>query len=328
MGNREDNDELNARLGSSGDEGEGDDSDSQRPKKNKGKSVDLGDDEIPSQRFCQWTSSDNKIFIPSTTSRGALIPHLYEVRVSQSLGIYFEKIPMSNKGLIRFPDSNSDKVLNEIKKFWDRESIFEKHEIVFKRGILLWGPPGSGKTCTIKLLVEDLIKKRAGVVLKFTEPGLFSTGLRILRAIQPKTPIIVLMEDLDSILRDYSESDVINILDGVDSVHKVVFIATTNYPERLGPRIVNRPSRFDKRFKIGMPSEGARKIYLESLAKGHPEVDIKRWVQDTAGMSIAHLKELFISVVIIGDPYAEAIDTLKSMKDTITSSHDGAKIGV
>lgn len=330
MGQKDDNSELNSILKGSG---KGSDEEFEvriKPKKkSKGEQgqVALPDDEVPSQQFSQWTSSDNKLFIPSTKSIGRLAPALYEIKASPNIGIYFEKVKMSNEGLIKFPDSNSDKIITEIKKFWEREELFHKHRIAFKRGILLWGPPGSGKTCTIKLLVEDLIKNREGIVLKFTDPSLFATGVRILRAIQPTTPIIVLMEDLDSILNDHSESEVINILDGVDMVEKVAFLATTNYPERLGPRIVNRPSRFDKRLKIGMPSPEARKLYLEHLTKGCG-IDINKWVKDTQGFSVAHLKELFVSVYILGDEYPEALETLKSMKDSITSTHDGDKVGL
>ncbi|MFK5088309.1 AAA family ATPase, partial [Klebsiella pneumoniae] len=73
------------------------------------------------------------------------------------------------------------------------------------------------------------------------------------------------MEDIDATLEIYNESTVINLLDGVDRVDKIVFLATTNYPEKLGTRIMNRPSRFDKRFKVGYPTDNTRKIYLEHL---------------------------------------------------------------
>ena len=129
------------------------------------------------------------------------------------------------------------------------------------------------------------------------------------------------MEDLDSILQHNIESDVINILDGVDLIDKVVFIATTNYPELLGERVINRPSRFDRRFYIGPPNEASRLLFFKFLFQQgmqKPEdrslIDLMRWVKDTEGMSIAHLKELFVACVILGTPYEEALKTLKSME--------------
>jgi ATP-dependent 26S proteasome regulatory subunit len=193
--------------------------------------------------------------------------------------------------------------------------------------MLLYGPAGAGKTCVIKLAIEDLIKRK-GVVIKFCQPGVFAEGLRIFREIQPKTPVIVLMEDIDSIIEHYCESDVINILDGVDMIEKVCFIATTNYPEKLGQRILSRPSRFDKRFKIGLPIAETRRIYLKSLMCMKNQFDINKWVEDTEGFSIAHLKELFVAVNVLGDKYENALNTLKEMNQRISSENDGDKMGL
>jgi SpoVK/Ycf46/Vps4 family AAA+-type ATPase len=130
-------------------------------------------------------------------------------------------------------------------------------------------------------------------------------------------------------------------------------LATTNYPELLGSRIVNRPSRFDKRIKIGHPNAESRKIYLKHLICDHKKakeeglttekkrneyvlnkakdlgIDLELWVKDTKEFSIAHLKELFIATVILGDNYEDAITTLRSMRDNIRSSDadNSAKVG-
>lgn len=154
--------------------------------------------------------------------------------------------------------------------------------------------------------------------------------MRILREIEPNTPVVVLMEDIDSTLQHYNESEVLNILDGVNQIEKAVFLATTNYPEELGERIINRPSRFDKRFKIDHPNPESRKMYFEYLI-GADRIDelnipIDRWVQDTEDFSLAHLKELFVAVVILGDEYEDAIETLSSMREErLDSSKDEYK---
>lgn len=277
-------------------------------------------------QLTQWTSGDGVRFIPSGKTINDLPPGVYEIHHSTSCGVYFEKIPVRTEGLIRFPQTNSEKVVKEIENFWNRESVFKEYKLAYKRGIILWGPAGSGKSCTIQLITKDVID-RNGVVVKFGQPSLFMEGMRKLREIQSTTPVVVLMEDIDSILENYNnESEVLNILDGIDQVQKVVFLATTNYPERLGARIINRPSRFDKRFKIGHPNAESRTLYLKHLCSGKkPEevgIDIKKWVKDTDGFSIAHLKELFVAVIILGDDYNKALETLKSMKEDISSDQD------
>lgn len=291
---------------------------------------DFPEEENKFGRMSQWTSSDGTRFFPAGRTVSLLEPGVFEIKYCSNRGHYWEQIPVKTEGLLRFPDGNSEKVISEIQNFWERENLFKDFGLAYKRGIILWGPPGSGKSSTIQIIIADVIE-RGGVVFKFNiAPSLFLEGIRIFREIQPDTKIVVLMEDIDSILEDYGESDVLNILDGVDRVEKVVFIATTNYPELLGDRIINRPSRFDKRFKMPHPNAKSRKLYFEHLFKQHESVEktynIARWVKDTDNMSIAHLKELFVAVCILGEKYEDAISVLQAMVEDKISSNE-SKVG-
>lgn len=277
--------------------------------------------------FSKWNTSDGNIFTPAHVCSDELPSGLYEIKANQQVGLYFSRINISTESILKLPDSNSEKVVKEIANFWNQEEVFKKYQLTYKRGILLWGPPGSGKTCTIKLIIDDVIK-RGGIGLKFCHPELFSEGIKILRDIQPDVPIVVLMEDLDSTIETYDESMIINILDGVDRIDKVIFLATTNYPEKLGQRIINRPSRFDRRYKIDYPTADARKMYLNHLFNRNDkkDYDIDQWVEDTKDMSLAHLRELFVAVVILGNEYSESIELLQLMRDSI-SDEDGNSTG-
>jgi GTPase SAR1 family protein len=248
-----------------------------------------------------------------------LPPGFYKVDQSMQ-GLFFKSQPMQTEELMRFPDSGSDMVVEEIENFWGLENRFRESKIPYKRGMILYGPPGSGKTCTVKIVVENLITKHEGIVIDFPGPYMFKEGYQILRQIHPDVPVVVLMEDLDAILRRESESEVLNILDGMHDIHKTIFLSTTNYPEKLGSRIMNRPSRFDKKIFIGMPNCEAREIYLKSKLVNESEEEVRQWVEDTEGMSIAHLKELFVANKVLGDPYPQALEVLRKMKATESSS--------
>lgn len=267
---------------------------------------------VPLGRMVQWSSSDGKQFFPASLTYPALDPGVYEIGVSQQGGLFFERLDVEITGLLRFPQTNSDRVIDEIDRFWGRGDLFRMHGLPHKRGILLYGPPGSGKSSTLRLLMADVVR-RGGVVVKFAAPGIFRAAMRLLREIQYETPVVVLMEDLDSILDNYNQSDVLNILDGIDRMDRILYLATTNYPEKLGPRIINRPSRFDKRFEIGHPNVESRRMYLRHLG-GDPA-----WAEDTEGFSLAHLQELFVAVAILGDEYKEAVETLRNMCDRVES---------
>jgi len=288
------------------------------------------DEELYDPHYVQWSSSDGSIFLPAAKTVKKLPPGVYEIDANPNAGLFFEKIPIKTEGLIEFPDTNSNRVVAEIQKFWEREGLFRLYKLVYKRGIILYGPPGSGKSCTVQLVMADVVS-RGGIVIQFWEPGMFVDGLRVLRRIQPDTPVVAVMEDLDSLVETYNESEILNILDGVNDVDRVVFLATTNYPNKLGHRILNRPSRFDKRFRIGFLSAKSRELYFRELIGKDKirelSIDIKKWVKDTDKLSIAHLKELFVAVVILGDDYKQAIKSLKEMKEEVNDKDYEARFG-
>lgn len=277
------------------------------------------------QGLKQFTTTDGKKFFAAGSTVLSLVPGTYNIKVDNSAGICFQKINIATDGLLRFPNSNSEKVIEEISKFWDRESVFNKYNLNYKRGIFLYGPPGSGKSSTIQIVSEDVVK-RNGVVFKFNNPSVFVEGIRIFREIQPDTPVVVLMEDIDSTIEAFNESEVLNILDGVDQASKIVFLATSNYPELLSQRLLNRPSRFDKRFKMEHPDENARRLYFDNLiddeAIENSSIDIDQWVAETENMSIAHLKELFVTVCILGNSYSDSLEALRGMSNIPRSDAD------
>lgn len=260
----------------------------------------------------QWAEIGGN-YVGSTETMPVIPPGVYDIHSFQG-GYYFSPLDERDDDLIRFPGTRIDDVVNEIETFWTQENAFRAHGLPYKRGILLYGPPGSGKSSTLRFITNDVVAK-GGIVLTYSGPDSFISGYRILRTIQPTTPIVVLMEDLDSILKMYSQSAILNLLDGVESVDKVVFLATTNYPGDLKARISNRPSRFDRVYAIPHPNEAGRRLYLESLIRHGDEVDVDQYVKDTGGMSLAHLKELFVATVILGNPYGETLKTLRAMRN-------------
>jgi len=280
----------------------------------------LGDEAITGWSFTQWTKRGASLF-PAGASVSALTPGLYDIGVSQQHGLYFTPVPVKTEGILMFPDTPFEKIMHEVKTFWAKEEVYRKYGIAYKRGVLLWGPPGAGKTSLIQLVMRDVIS-RGGVGINFTHPSAFAEAFRSLRAIQPNTPVVVLMEDIDEILKEYSKSSVLDILDGAERVDKIIFLASTNFPELLEKRIANRPSRFDRRWFIDYPSKAAREYYIKYLLQVAPEakLNIRKMVADTDKMTFAHIKELFVAVAILQDNYEEVLDGLKKMMTTKISS--------
>jgi hypothetical protein len=267
----------------------------------------------------RWAEvEDGAAYVATGRSYEALSPGLYDPQMIPNMGLAFIPAPVKDEVLIRFPDSPSLEVVEEIQSFWGKGESFRVHGLPFKRGILLWGPPGSGKSATLRVLARDVID-RGGVVFVFNTA--FLPAYRVFRDVQPETPLVVLMEDLDSLLNPNTESRILNILDGAEQIDRVVFLASTNYPERLGSRITDRPSRFDRRVKISHPGPGSREVYLRSLMREGDDLDLFQWVHDTDRFSLAHLKELFVGVQILGGNYPKVLKELKTMREDKAASY-------
>ncbi len=266
----------------------------------------------------QWVSSDGGIYQVTEAPRVPRLPAgMYDVGYSMQNGTFLQKADMRKDPLIRFPGSPTDDVLNDIEVFWERAEAFKAHEIPHKRGILLHGPPGSGKTCAIQLIARGVVE-RGGIVIMWNNR--FLGGYRLVRFVEPDRHIVVMMEDLDNILSNNDESDVLNILDGAENMHRVVFVSSTNYMERLEERVANRPSRFDRRVLIPHPNEEGRRMYLETLLRPGDTLDVAKYAKDTDGFSMAHIKELFVGTVLLGNDYDRWLKQLQRMQDKIKST--------
>jgi AAA+ superfamily predicted ATPase len=273
--------------------------------------------------YSQWLKRGPNIFIPTDNSitQQALDPGVYNIRTQEGVGAYLFKKNLTLDELVDLPMEEGVKVIEGIDKFWKRKEKFAEYGYTYKRGVLLYGAPGNGKSCLINKLCKQLVEDLKGIVIYLSsgaELGLYyHFSSEILRIIEPDRKLIVVMEDIDGMIayKD-NETTLLNILDGVNQLDNVVYIATTNYPESLSARILNRPSRFDLRIEVKAPTPECRRIYLEAKLKEHDlkEIDLNQWVEQTEGMSMAHLGELIKSVIIIGNDFDETIETLKGMK--------------
>ncbi len=268
--------------------------------------------------FSQWQVGPNGKFRPATQTIPNLAPGVYKPMRDDG-GLFLQQQNVISDNIVQLPETANVRVLDGMKKFWSSEHMYRKFGFVYKRGILLWGPPGSGKTVTINLLMKELIGL-GGIVLLCSDPEMMELMLQRVRVMEPDRPIIVVMEDIDEMIERHQEHSILSMLDGENSIANVVYIATTNYPERLGARIVNRPSRFDERIFVGMPSEVARRCYLKFAtrdAEGNTlaDAELEKWVKDTKNFSVAHMRELVAASYCLEQPYVEVLKRLKSMTE-------------
>lgn len=267
----------------------------------------------------QWCEFEDQ----SWTAIGSTIPRLpsafYKVIMRNGL-VFFDRSELLTDELIKFPNSIADKVLQEIDQFWTAEASFTKYNFLQRRGYMFYGDAGGGKTSVVHLIIQDIIK-RGGVVFNCESPCSLHAGLIDFRAVEPNRKVVCLFEDIDAIVEQFSESELLSLLDGEGQITKVVNVATTNYPERLDPRLVARPRRFDRLIEVPMPDETTRALYFQKKLQ-IDKVEVAKWATATDGFSFGALTDLVISVKCLGCPFDEALERLKELITTRKRSGD------
>ncbi len=278
--------------------------------------------------FAQWEVEPNDSYCPTGVTTDKLPPGIYSLYIDNYNRVHFTKSNLMTDKLVDLHDMSASYIIDGIRTFWLSEKKFKDRGLLYKRGILLWGPPGGGKTCLIAQLTRELIAD-GGMVIMCTHPLVTVTALAQIRRIEPNRKLIVIEEDIEEIMSEHGEHALLSLLDGENQIDNVVHIATTNYPSQLGARIINRPSRFDEVKKIGMPNELARRAYfMATIGKDDIEtISLDSWVNDTDGMSIAHLKELVAAMFCLGRDYQETIERLKHMSIKPKDHEEGFKNG-
>jgi hypothetical protein len=266
-----------------------------------------------------WAEADGT-FWGTQSSHDAIPPGIYRMSMEPNRGEVFLRQHNDTDALIALPDSGSEEVLAEIDEFKGLRPKFREYGFLYKRGILLWGPPGSGKTCTLQLAMRSMIETHNAIGVLVDHPGVAASCLQTLRRIEPERQIVALMEDLDALCEQYDESAYLSLLDGESQVDNIIFIATTNYPEKLDKRFTDRPSRFDTVRYVGMPSANARRLYLVTKS---PQLDagtVEAMVRVSEGYSIAHLRELVILTQCFGKTVEDAAKRIGSGRAARPSS--------
>jgi predicted AAA+ superfamily ATPase len=278
---------------------------------------------IDTHTHTQWSVLQNDQFAPSYVSISHVPSGLYEMKWNSSLQTWvIAKQALNIDELYELPSPEIESILSDIKIFWRKRETYKEYNFVHKRGILLYGDPGCGKSGIIQLCVKNLIEEENGIVINIKEDEDFKAFVEFvptIRTIEPERPLIVILEDIDSLAGEdrYSTTKLLNILDGVKQIENVVYIATTNYPEKLQERITNRPSRFDRRYEVQMPSRAIRESYIKNKLSDDDlkNINLEEWLDSSEDMSLSHLKELVISVIVMGKDFKESLATLNALSD-------------
>ncbi len=287
---------------------------------------DLEDLEDKVIKPAQWGQVAPKVYKAFSATHSKLPAGVYAITMerNEETPLYI-KSDVKNDALIRFKGSLGDQIIREIDTFWEKRKRFAEMKFLHRRGYLLHGGAGTGKTSLVRQIVEVVVAD-GGIVLLCENPKFFNKGLAVFRQTEPDRNLVCVFEDIDAIVKRYGDDELLSILDGTNMVDRVLNIATTNFPEVLDKRIVARPRRFDRIIKVTSPEESVRLEFLKNkLPKGE---DIDNWMRKTEGLSFASIAEAIISVCCLDNELDKTIKILENIEHNQPSSEESkGKVG-
>jgi len=187
----------------------------------------------------------------------------------------------------------------------EQTEALKAHGQHLKRGLLLYGAPGTGKTHTVRYLLSRLPECTVFVLSGMAMFRYLRATTALARRLAPAT---VVVEDVDLIAQDRSHSldgnpflyELLNEMDGIGSEADVTFVLTTNRVEVVEEALTQRPGRIDLAVEVPKPDADCRERLLRLYAAGTP-LDLPsadRVVAATEGMTASFIKELVRRAVL------------------------------
>jgi len=227
-------------------------------------------------------------------------------------------------GMLRYSDASKSltqvpvihpilgELKSDMKQFFNNVKMYTRYNQPGVRKVILIGPPGTGKSCMLAKMAHEYKDKAViGLCTSISEAALF-----LFKAALVKRKAILILEDADSSLSSAKAgSDILNFLDGQDQPINpagTYVIFTTNHPEAISPRILKRPGRIDRPFKVGKlegnDAAECAQLYLPEEVKIDSSdlsfilddmtgAEIREIIRSSVSFAISNKRELDASII-------------------------------
>ena len=219
-------------------------------------------------------------------------------------GVTFHARPALAASEVILPDGLLQKVSDHALGIAEHRDTLNRYGQHLKRGILLYGRPGTGKTHTVRYLLSRS-EGATAILLSGGSLARISEAATMARALQPS---IVVLEDCDLIAEDRSFGhgpqpllfEVLDAMDGLASDADVAFVLTTNRVDMLERALAQRPGRVDLAVEIPLPAQPERVALLELYSRGIPfgTAALEEAAGRTEGTTASFARELIRRAVV------------------------------
>lgn len=238
---------------------------------------------------------------------------VYKISWNYNKEMAFVKVIVPRQHNLYFNETEAEKrIINEVETFFGAAEQYKKLGIQHRRGFLLHGLAGTGKTSLITQIQRYVVEDLDGIVL-IADNSSGLQGLKGLTNHELNRPCVIILEDIEELYED-NGSELLDVIDGHSaSRENVIFMATTNNLGEVPDTIKQRPSRFD--LVLEMPA--ADPVTVEHFINHFlPHLSVEKRAEIAAkaiGMPIAHVKEVAIRTEVYGDTVDNAIAIVRQL---------------
>ncbi|KAF2751734.1 P-loop containing nucleoside triphosphate hydrolase protein [Sporormia fimetaria CBS 119925] len=229
----------------------------------------------------------------------------------------YESVQKSHWSNVILDEDMKKALIADVEYFFDSRDTYTDLKVPWKRGIIYYGPPGNGKTISIKAMM-NMLYKRGKEDNKQSVPTLYVRSLSswggperalsdIFKKARAEAPCYLVFEDLDSIVNDNVRSYFLNEVDGLRANDGILMVGSTNHLDRLDPGIAKRPSRFDRKYYFPDPDWEQRRqyaVFWQGKLKGNKAIEFPdelcpKIANRTDGFSFAYMQEAFVAALLV-----------------------------
>jgi transitional endoplasmic reticulum ATPase len=204
-----------------------------------------------------------------------------------------------------------ESIRSDVDRFFSSRDTYANLKVPWKRGIIYYGPPGNGKTISIKATMHTLYERKDPIPTLYVRSLSSFAGPeysinQIFSLARRTAPCYLVFEDLDTIVSDNVRSYFLNEVDGIKRNDGILMLGSTNHLDRLDPGISKRPSRFDRKYLFPNPDEPQRVQYAHYWQKKlesneeieFPDALCEGIASITEGFSFAYIQEAMVASLL------------------------------
>ncbi len=217
---------------------------------------------------------------------------VYTIGFLPTGGGFFRPISTSGDQLVSLDTPTGRKVAREIQDFFNPEitARLASAGVKHRRGIILHGQPGTGKTSLVRAFLPQIVALGA-VVLSEINPALLQEQIiPAIRKHDPARPIVLVWDEFDK-SAEHAHSELLRLLDGMSSPDHLLTIGVTNNLRNIPETLRCRPSRFGLILKVPPLGQEARTSYARTKYPMLDDDTIANVVQITEGKALDYIEE-------------------------------------